>query len=291
VSFIDGGLVGQGPIGDKTRYMLALRRSTIDFVLPTLIPDDVDLSLTTVPKYWDEQFRIDHQLTPEWKLTLSSLGTDDIFELYATKQDDEEDKRFFNRTRFLRVTGAARWSNGPWTANLALSGLLQQFVFEAGSNQFIDVRQPNLTPRAEVTRTLLRLPADQRGVAHRTVGGCAPAAHRPPGLAGRGPRGRADGQLRSRRRRGPLQRQDLAAQPRRLDRPVRQRPPAGARHRRPAPGLLRPAQRAGHPAARRGQGGADRAVVGARLAGHVPAPARVPVRESESQPRLNGRPS
>ncbi len=151
VSFIDGGLVGQGPLGDKTRYMLALRRSTIDFVLPALIPDDVDLSLTTVPKYWDEQFRIDHTLSSDWKLTVSSLGTDDIFELYASKQDDEQDKRFFNRTRFLRLTAAARYSNGPWSANLALSGLLQQFVFEAGSNQFIDVRQPNLTPRGEVT--------------------------------------------------------------------------------------------------------------------------------------------
>jgi hypothetical protein len=157
LSFIDGGLVGQGPIGDKTRYMVALRRSTIDFFLPALIPDDVDLSLTTVPSYWDEQFRIDHQLSSQWKLSLSSLGTDDIFELYATKQEDEEDKRFFNRTRFLRVTAAARWSNGPWSADLALSGLLQQFVFEAGANQFIDVRQPNLTPRTEVTRTFMRL--------------------------------------------------------------------------------------------------------------------------------------
>src|SRR5688572_5447504 len=141
---IDGGLLAQGRIGDKTRYMLAIRRSTIDFFLPALIPDDVDLSLTTVPSYWDEQFRIDHELNPQWRLSLSSLGTDDIFELYATKQDDEEEKRFFNRTRYIRLTGAARYSDGPWSANLALSGLLQQFVFEAGVNQFIDVRQPTL---------------------------------------------------------------------------------------------------------------------------------------------------
>jgi hypothetical protein len=153
VSFIDGGLIAQGPAGPDTRYMLALRRSTIDFVLPSLIPDSVDLSLTTVPSYWDEQFRIDHKLSGTWRLALSSVGTDDIFELYATKNEDAEDKRFFNRTRFLRLTGAARYQDGPWSANLALSGLLPEFTFEIGRLQYIRVRQPQVTPRVEVTRT------------------------------------------------------------------------------------------------------------------------------------------
>lgn len=153
ISVIDGGLLAQGPIGEHTRYLLALRRSTIDFVLPSLIPDSVDLSLTTVPSYWDEQIRIDHQLDKKWKLTLSNVGTDDTFELYATKDEEAKTKRFFNRTRFARLTAAARYKDGPWQANLALSGLLQQFVFEAGLYQKIDVRTPTLTPRVDVTHT------------------------------------------------------------------------------------------------------------------------------------------
>jgi hypothetical protein len=153
VSMIDGGLLAQGRIGKKTRYMFGLRRSTIDFVLPSLIPDSVDLSLTTVPSYWDEQFRIDHKLDDKWNLTLSSVGTIDTFELYATKDTDSETKRFFNRTSFLRLTGSARYHEGPWTAKLALSGLFPDFVFEAGAYQEINVRQPTITPRVEVTRT------------------------------------------------------------------------------------------------------------------------------------------
>ena len=47
------------------------RSTTIDFVLPSIIPDSVDLSLTTVPSYWDVQFRLDHQLTSKWKLAPS----------------------------------------------------------------------------------------------------------------------------------------------------------------------------------------------------------------------------
>jgi outer membrane receptor protein involved in Fe transport len=157
LSMIDGGLLAQGPIGKRTRYMFGLRRSTIDFVLPSIIPESVDLSLTTVPSYWDEQFRIDHLLNARWRLSLSSIGSDDTFELYATKDDQQETKRFYNRTRFARLTAAAKYYDGPWSANLALSGLVQQFVFEAGVFQNIDIRQPTVTPRAEVTRTFADL--------------------------------------------------------------------------------------------------------------------------------------
>ena len=63
VSLIDGGLLAQGKLDDKTRYMIGLRRSTIDLILPSIIPASVDLSLTTVPSYYDEQFRIDTRST------------------------------------------------------------------------------------------------------------------------------------------------------------------------------------------------------------------------------------
>lgn len=153
VSMIDGGLLAQGRIGARTKYMFGLRRSTIDFVLPSLIPESVDLSLTTVPSYYDEQFRIDHQLNSKWRLALSSVGTIDTFELYATKDTDSKTKRFFNRTQFLRLTASARYHDGPWTANLALSGIVSEFIFEAGAYQYIRATQPTITPRAEVIRT------------------------------------------------------------------------------------------------------------------------------------------
>ena len=153
LSVIDGGLLAQGSFGKKSRYMFALRRSTIDFVLPSVIPESVDLSLTTVPRYWDGQFRLDHELSNRWTLTLSGVGTDDTFELVATKNEDVESKRFYNRTRFARFTANARFKEGPWQANLNLSALLPQFTFELGLFQKIDVKQPTVTPRFEVTRT------------------------------------------------------------------------------------------------------------------------------------------
>jgi Carboxypeptidase regulatory-like domain/TonB-dependent Receptor Plug Domain len=153
VSLIDGGLLAQGKAGERTHYMLGFRRSTIDLVLPSLIPASADLSLTTVPSYYDAQLRIDHELSSRWRLYLSTIGTNDVFELYATKDEDARTKRFYNNTRFVRATVGAQYHDGPWSARLALSGIAQEFVFEAGLYQRVNVQQPSVTPRVEVTRT------------------------------------------------------------------------------------------------------------------------------------------
>ena len=154
VSLIDGGLIAQGALGARTRYMLALRRSVIDFVLPLVIPSSVDLSLTTVPQYWDEQLRIDHELSSRWNLTVSSVGTDDVFELFTTKDEDAGAKRFYSRTRFIRLTGAARYHEGEWQANLALSGMLSQLIYSSQKS----CRNPGLLEKLSTSGTRNRFP-------------------------------------------------------------------------------------------------------------------------------------
>jgi hypothetical protein len=154
LSLVDGGLIAQGPLDDKTHYMFALRRSTIDFILPLVIPSTVDLSLTTVPQYWDEQMRVDRELSNHWIFTLSSVGTDDVFELFTTKDTDAGSKRFFSRTRFLRLTAAAKYHEDEWTANIGLSGMLEELEADVGLYQKLDVRTPLVTPRVVVTRTM-----------------------------------------------------------------------------------------------------------------------------------------
>jgi TonB dependent receptor/TonB-dependent Receptor Plug Domain/Carboxypeptidase regulatory-like domain len=153
ISMIDGGLLAQGRAGAKTTYMGGFRRSTIDLVLPSLIPESADLSLTTVPSYYDGQLRIDHELSSRWRLFLSSIGTNDVFELYATQDEEARSKRFYNNTRFIRLTAGAQYRDGPWSAKLALSGIYHEFIFEAGLFQRIRVQQPAVTPRVEVSRT------------------------------------------------------------------------------------------------------------------------------------------
>lgn len=159
------GLLGQGTFR-RGRYMVALRRSAVDLLLPYMIPDDVDLALTTVPRYYDGQLRVDYALSDTWTVRLSGLGSDDAMELYASR-DKNADKRFLNRGRFLRLTASAHYHDGPLTAKLAISGIAQQQLLERGLYQHMDVRAPALTTRAEVSRTAKEY-AGLRDVAWRT---------------------------------------------------------------------------------------------------------------------------
>lgn len=150
-SVIDAGAVVQGATG-RTHYMVAFRRSLVDLILPALLPSDADLSLTTVPRYYDEQIRVDYALSSRWQLAVSSIGSDDALELFVDKTANR-DKRFYSRTRFVRVIGSARWHDGPWSASIGISPLAQQFVFERGIYQYIDVGQLGVTTRGELTRS------------------------------------------------------------------------------------------------------------------------------------------
>jgi hypothetical protein len=147
------GILGQGAFDNgRGKYMIAFRRSAIDLLLPMMIPDDVDLALTTVPRFYDEQVRFDYALSKKWTLRVSSLGSDDALELYASR-DKNADKRFLNRGRFVRLTASAGYHDGPLTAKLSVSGIAQQTQFERGEYQYLHVTSPALTTRAEVARS------------------------------------------------------------------------------------------------------------------------------------------
>ena len=150
VSLLDASALAQGSAGADTRYMLAFRRSTIDLIIPHVLPSSVDLSLTTVPHYYDLQGRIDHALSPHWELSLSTIGSIDGLEIFADKTQSP-DKRFFSQTEFIRVTGSARWHDGPWNATLALSEMPEDTTFERGEVQHYDITRLETTLRGELT--------------------------------------------------------------------------------------------------------------------------------------------
>lgn len=152
VSSSDASALAQGSLPDG-HYLIAVRRSVIDRLLPALLPDDLDLALTTVPRYYDGELRLDYAPSSRWALRLSGLGSDDELELY-TSRSTTPDKRLYDRTRFLRMTAAAAYHDGPWTANLAISGIAQQRVFERGAIQHLSVSSPGATARAELTGAL-----------------------------------------------------------------------------------------------------------------------------------------
>lgn len=134
------------------RYTMSVRRSTLDLYLPYILPASLDLSLTTVPRYYDEQVRLDYALNSKWTLRLSSLGSDDALALYASR-DRNADKRYLSETRFVRATASATYHDDGWTAKLAASGIALDSRFERGLYQHVDQSSPSVTARAEVSHT------------------------------------------------------------------------------------------------------------------------------------------
>ncbi|MGE5181357.1 MAG: TonB-dependent receptor plug domain-containing protein, partial [Acidobacteriota bacterium] len=148
---LDSSALAQGKSGDF-RYMVALRRSTIDLILPLVLPSNLDLSLQTFPRYYDLQARVDYALSSRWTLTASSIGSDDALEVFTDKAANP-DKRFFNETRFLRTIASAHYHDGPWDATIGGSVMPLEFQFERGIYQYIDVKQVALDTRAELVHT------------------------------------------------------------------------------------------------------------------------------------------
>ncbi len=68
----------EGPLGPRTQFAVAARRSHIDVFLPLFIPDDPNRGVTSiVPIYWDYQARLDHRLDNGDDLGLLFFGSDD----------------------------------------------------------------------------------------------------------------------------------------------------------------------------------------------------------------------
>jgi len=158
LSVIDGGLLAHGPAGHHGTFLVAMRRSTIDLILPSLIPADANLNLATVPRYYDLQARLDYDLG-RWSTSFGLLGSDDVLQLFADNERDP-DRRFYTRSRFLRATASARWSRGAWAATMAVSPVIQQLIFEFGRHQYFEMVAAGVGARTEVTRTV----PDQAGL-------------------------------------------------------------------------------------------------------------------------------
>jgi TonB family protein len=118
---IDGRIVVQGPLGDKTRFMLGGRRSWVDAWLgPVLRSGGVEVS--TAPVYYDAQALIEHDVTDDTTLRLFVFGSDDRLKLLVASPDSSDPAvggdlllhTGFSRLQIsadTRLNDAVRWRN------------------------------------------------------------------------------------------------------------------------------------------------------------------------------------
>ena len=86
----DIGLTADGPLGEKTSYILSVRRSYLQFLFDAL-------KLPFLPTYTDAQFKVKHRFDDKNELTIIGLGALDEFELNEDVNDDVDDQETLDR--------------------------------------------------------------------------------------------------------------------------------------------------------------------------------------------------
>lgn len=98
---VDGRLLLEGPLGKRTRLMIAARRSWVDAWLGS-----VDKDFTNAPVYYDGQAVLEHDLNKRTTARLFFIGSDDHMRLYSAAPsgtDPGAGGRFSQGTRFARL--------------------------------------------------------------------------------------------------------------------------------------------------------------------------------------------
>ncbi len=107
VDLLDGRLMVEGPLGERTRFLVAGRRSWVDAWLGPVMRSG-GTGVTTAPVYADAQVVLEHDLSSSTTARLAFFGGDDRLALLLTSPDAKDPGfggSFSARTTFTRVQG------------------------------------------------------------------------------------------------------------------------------------------------------------------------------------------
>jgi hypothetical protein len=141
-SFINFAALLQGPISrsENVYFTAGVRRGLIDLVLPAVIPDDVNLSFTTAPQYYDGQFRVDWRPNSRHQLSSLSLASFDLLSLVNEEINPNEPLltgKFDNEVSFTRMINSWRYTHGDLQSKMTLAGGTTGFRAEIGAERYI----------------------------------------------------------------------------------------------------------------------------------------------------------
>jgi outer membrane receptor protein involved in Fe transport len=146
LSFINLAGFVQTPLSKEHGLQLTagLRRSTIDLILPAVIPDSANLAFTTAPQYYDGQVRLDWRRGEGDRASLLLLGSYDLLSLLNDNLDPNEPDfqgRFDNETQFARLLASWHLKKGRADNRLTFSTGPSGFRFEIGTERYLRFRQ------------------------------------------------------------------------------------------------------------------------------------------------------
>ena len=101
----ESGFALEGPITEKTRFYVGLRRTYYDLIIKLVFPGDSRLQLTTAPFAQDQQVIIETDIAEWLTMHLSYIGTLDGIKVVDSGDEDSEERGLFDtRTDMHRFT-------------------------------------------------------------------------------------------------------------------------------------------------------------------------------------------
>ena len=151
--FHTGALV-RGNVTEDTTLTFAARRSYIDLVLQAVVPDGA-LPFTVAPRYWDYQFKVDHQLNKDLDATLLILGSQDTLTLVSNSPPPgfpDSSGSLSTSTGFHGAIGVLRARSKGWKARTTLGVIRTGLGFQIGdgTNLKAEIISWELTARQDV---------------------------------------------------------------------------------------------------------------------------------------------
>jgi len=101
VDILDTSLMLEGPITDRTSFLVAGRRSYVDVILKAVVPED-EVQFRTAPRYYDYQGMLRHASTASGTFTAMVLGSDDALAFLADDPDPNLRANFEGHDLFHR---------------------------------------------------------------------------------------------------------------------------------------------------------------------------------------------
>jgi TonB family protein len=104
VDLIDSAAFVEAPLSTKLSVAASARRSYIDALLPSAIPNGGDGTISILPRYWDYQVRADYGKRGErHQLTLMAFGSDDRLSVASSGSQRQRDFSLATHTGFHRA--------------------------------------------------------------------------------------------------------------------------------------------------------------------------------------------
>jgi len=160
LSFINLAGFIQGPISKKhnLQFSAGLRRSTIDLLLPAVLPDDGSVAFTTAPQYYDGQLRADWRPKYSDHVSLMGFFSFDLLSLANENINPNEPLlvgKWDNETSFSRAILSWRHSGEKFNSRVSTAIGRGSFRFEIGTDRFLRASANSAESRVDVSYKLM----------------------------------------------------------------------------------------------------------------------------------------